>query len=71
MKNRTDLLKEIGWTDELIQHFLVDDSDLFEQRPDDLSPNVFDTNTYTVVCNAVTSGNQMIVTGHKQESRSR
>lgn len=67
MNTKSDLLKELGWTEELIQHYFIDDSDFSDQPTDNLTPSIFDSNTYTVVCRAETSGNQIVVSAHHME----
>lgn len=62
MPNKSDLLKQLGWSDILIQHFMVDDSDYSETKIiDDNHVEVFDSNSFTITYNAEISGTATIV----------
>lgn len=43
MSKKSDLLKEMGWTDELIEHFMVSDSEYKESKEQDLIAEVYDS----------------------------
>ena len=51
MKKR-DLLKEIGWNDELIKHFMVDDIPCETETEENMSIPVQDTSTMTFTYNS-------------------
>lgn len=62
MPNKSDLLKQLGWNDILIQHFMIDDSDYAERKQtDDNHVEVFDSNSFTITYNAEISGTATIV----------
>lgn len=55
MKSKVGLLQELGWNDELIKHFMIDDTEYLEQPEHELRADVFETNTFTLTCNAQNS----------------
>lgn len=47
MSNRIELLKDMGWSDELIQHYFVENSEHDYYVDESISTSVYDTNTVT------------------------
>lgn len=52
MTKKSDLLKELGWTDDLIRHFMVDDTDSWDSGNEELIAEVHDTHSMTVTFSA-------------------
>lgn len=48
MAKKSELLKELGWNDELIRHFMVDDSYFIEKQDSTVNLKSFETNFITV-----------------------
>ena len=61
MSQKSNLLKELGWDEALIKHFMVDDSDLIEHPQQELKTELFDTNTFTINYNTISSGSTVIL----------
>lgn len=49
MSKKSDLLKELGWSDDLIRHFLVEDSYVIDYDDQNLITEVYDSHSMTVV----------------------
>ena len=60
MATKKELLKELGWNDELIQHFMVDDSTYRVDQDLEYQNEVFETNTLTFTYNSQVSGQYVI-----------
>ena len=60
MATKKDLLKELGWNKELIQHFMVDDSTYHKDQELEYQNEVFESNTLTFTYNAQVSGQYVI-----------
>ena len=56
MSKKSELLKELGWNEELIQHFMIDDSDYSSEEEKELKTEVYETNSLTFTYNAGTNG---------------
>lgn len=56
MVKKSELLKELGWNEDLIQHFMIDDSIFSEHEESDLKTEMFETNSMTVTFNSENSG---------------
>ena len=52
MAKKSDLLKELGWTDDLIRHYMVEDMDFGDFGKEELISEVHDTNSMTVTFTA-------------------
>ena len=65
MSKKTKILKEMGWDDALIKHFMVEDSECAEQSQSALKVKVLDSDSLTIKYNAIASGtsNVFIVKG--------
>ena len=48
MPQKSNLLKELGWDDALIKHFMIEDSEFVEPPHTELKTEVFDTNSLTI-----------------------
>ena len=61
MKKKSDLFKELGWDDQLIQHYMIEDSEFDEKEEQQLVAEISDTRSMTVTFNAENSGSNFIV----------
>ncbi len=61
MKKKSDLFKELGWDDQLIQHYMIEDFDFDEKEEQQLVAEISDTRSMTVTFNAENSGSNFIV----------
>lgn len=52
MAKKSDLLKELGWTDDLIRHYMVENADTGEIGNEELIAEVHDTHSLTVTFSA-------------------
>ena len=52
MAKKSDLLKELGWTDDLIRHYMVENADTREIGNEELIAEVHDTHSMTVTFSA-------------------
>lgn len=52
MAKKSDLLKELGWTDDLIRHYMVEDMDAGNFGNDELIAEVHDMHSMTVTFTA-------------------
>ena len=52
MTKKTDLLKELGWSDDLIRHFMVEDSEYLETTEPELVAEIFDSHSMRVTFNS-------------------
>lgn len=58
---KSDLFKELGWNDQLIQHFMIKDTEFGDEEDQHLVVEVSDTRSMTVTFNAENSGSNYIV----------
>ena len=63
MKSTSELLKELGWDDDLIQHYMIEDSDHSDTGDIELVAQVFDSRTLTVTFSAECAGSDYTVQG--------
>ena len=63
MKSTSELLKELGWDDDLIQHYMIEDSDRSDAGDTELVAQVFDSRTLTVTFSAECAGSDYTVKG--------
>ncbi len=61
MKKKSDLFKELGWDDQLIQHYMIEDFEFDEKEEQQLVAEISDTRSMTVTFNAENSGSNFIV----------
>lgn len=61
MKKKSDLFKELGWDDQLIQHYMIEDCEFDEKEEQQLLAEISDTRSMTVTFNAENSGSNFIV----------
>lgn len=61
MTRKSDLLKELGWDDKLIQHFMIEDSVYDNKDENQLVAEVSDSRSMTVTFNAENSRSIFIV----------
>ena len=61
MASKKNLLKELGWSDELISHFMIDDSEYTDTDKPELVATVYDMSSFIVNSNQKISGNAVIV----------
>lgn len=66
MPKKSNLLKELGWDDALIKHFMIEDSEFVESPHTELETEVFDTNSLTISYNAFASGTAAVLTVNKK-----
>ncbi len=60
MAKKSDLLKELGWDDRLIEHFLIDNSDYTEKELiEDNRVTVYDSSSFTIAYNVEESGSSI------------
>jgi hypothetical protein len=57
------LLKELGWNDDLIRHFMVTDSGETDRQEDQTVVEVFDSHSMMLTFNAENSGSLYVVKG--------
>lgn len=55
MVTKSEMLKELGWSDELIGHFLISDDNETDTNEPELIPEIYDTHSLTVSFSAVNS----------------
>ena len=56
MEKKSELLKELGWSDDLIQHFMIDDSEYSNAEEKELETKMYETNSMTFTYNAGMTG---------------
>lgn len=66
MPQKSNLLKELGWDDALIKHFMIEDSEFVEPPHAELKTEVFDTNSLTISYNAFASGTSAVLEVRKK-----
>ena len=62
MSQKSNLLKELGWDDALIKHYMVDESEYVEIPHTELEVEIFDSNSLTINYNTLSSGTSAILT---------
>ena len=60
---KSDLFKELGWDDRLIQHFMIKDSVNVDNSEEPLLTEVYDSHSMTVTFNSENSGSRFSVKG--------
>ena len=48
MPKKSELLRQLGWDDRLIEHFMIDDTESVDFHENELSVEVFDSRSVTV-----------------------
>ena len=66
MQKKSNLLKELGWSDDLINHFMIEDNEYADQPQSELKTEVFDTNSLTISFNACSVGNAAVLKVNKK-----
>lgn len=61
MYKKSQLLKELGWDDKLIKHYMVEDSEEDVNVEQELVAEVFDTHTMTVTFSAENNTSSFII----------
>ena len=61
MKKKSDLFKELGWDDQLIQHYMIEDFEFDEKEEQQLVAEISDARSMTVTFNTENSGSNFIV----------
>ena len=61
MAKKSDLLLMLGWNDDLVHHYLIDDADYNEDEEAPLVVEVYDSHSITVTFNTETSGSNFVV----------
>ena len=61
MSKKSDLLKELGWNDELIQHYMIEDSESKNENHHPLEVEKFEANHMTIIYNAETAGSRVLL----------
>ena len=56
MEKKSELLKELGWSEDLIQHFMIDDSVYSNAEEKELETEMYETNSMTFTYNAGMTG---------------
>ena len=56
MEKKSELLKELGWNEDLIQHFMIDDSVYSNAEEKELETEMYETNSMTFTYNAGMTG---------------
>ncbi len=46
--NKSGLLKELGWSEELIRHYFVDDSDFIDETTQENNTITYDTTSFVI-----------------------
>ena len=70
MSTKSDLLRQLGWDDTLIEHFLISD-EYIEKTKEDLLAEVFDTNSMTITYNAGLSGSSVKISMNNTDNSSK
>ena len=60
MKKKSDLFKELGWDDQLIHHYMINDSEFDEKDDQQLIAEILDSRSMTVTFNAENSGSNLL-----------
>ncbi len=60
---KSDLLKELGWNDDLIRHFMVTESGETDRQEEPAVVEVFDSHSLTLTFNAGNSGSLYVIKG--------
>jgi len=66
---KSNLLKELGWNDALIRHFMVEDGEFVNQAKTELKTEVFETSSFTMSYNALASGTTAILTINRNKRK--
>lgn len=53
MQKKSNLLKELGWDDRLISHFMIDDSEYNSNQSELPMVEVYESNTLTITYNSM------------------
>lgn len=61
MIKKNDLLKELGWDDQLIQHFMIENSEFDETDEKTKLVDVSDSCSMTLTLNAENAGTNFII----------
>ena len=64
MPRKSDLLRGLGWDDNLIRHFMIEDSGYIESEDSPYIAEVYDSNSMTVTFNSENVGSNFIVKMH-------
>lgn len=63
MPKKSSLLKELGWNDELIRHFMIDDVHKDEALEELSDAKVYDSHSITLTFNAEKTGSSFFIKG--------
>lgn len=61
MFKKSNLLKELGWNDALIRHFMVEDGEFVNQAKTEPKIGIFETNSFIIDRDALTSGTTVFI----------
>lgn len=61
MTKKSELLKELGWSEDLIRHYMIEDSDIVETGANELIAEVHDSHSMTVIFSAENSSTSSFV----------
>lgn len=61
MKRKSELFKELGWDDQLIKHFMIEEAESDDKEERELIAEVSDSRSMTVTFSAENSGSNYIV----------
>lgn len=61
MAKKSDLLKQLGWNNQLIQHFMVVDTEYTNNENNQLKVEVYDSSSLKVSLNSEKSGSTILI----------
>lgn len=61
MFKKSNLLKELGWNDALIRHFMVEDGEFVNQAKTEPKTEIFETNSFIMDRDVLTSGTTVFI----------
>lgn len=58
---KSELLRELGWNDELIKNYILDDDGFDYEEEPNISGDIFETNSMIITYNSDTSASNLII----------
>lgn len=60
MSKMVTILRSMGWDEELIQHFMIEDRDIEESTESIITNEIYDTNSITLTVNEINGGSNLV-----------
>lgn len=60
MSKMVTILKSMGWNEELIRHFMIEDRDVEESNESMNTNDIYDTNSITLTVSEVNGGSNLV-----------